>query len=91
MNNIVNNIERCWQQNIVQCCFHQPTMHEQVLMLFAFCRVVRTRPCGLFVLVVFLILINIAYDCFRVTFSSYLKLVRYVVCLFVKTLGKAAD
>ena len=24
LNNIVDNIEQCWQQNIVQCCFQQP-------------------------------------------------------------------
>ena len=23
LNNIVDNIEQCGQQNIVQCCFHQ--------------------------------------------------------------------
>ena len=23
VNNVVDNIEQCWQQNIVQCCFHQ--------------------------------------------------------------------
>ena len=27
LNNIVGNIEQCWQGNIVQCCFQQP---EQV-------------------------------------------------------------
>ena len=23
LNNIVDNLEQCWQQNIVQCCLHQ--------------------------------------------------------------------
>ena len=32
LNNIVDNIEKCGQYNIVQGCFHQP---EQVVRFFA--------------------------------------------------------
>ena len=37
LNNIVDNLKQCGQQNIVQCCFHQA--RKQVVRFFLLCRV----------------------------------------------------
>ena len=34
LNNIVDNIEQCGQQNIVQCCFHQPRTGRALLAVY---------------------------------------------------------
>ena len=34
LNNIVDNIKQCGQQNIVQCCFHQPRTGRALLAVY---------------------------------------------------------
>ena len=75
LNNIVDNLEQCGQQNIVQCCFHQA---RTGCAFFAVCVCVclRVRAC-----VRALVVVAVCQPNQRVGTICFYSVAKYILCL----------